>query len=194
MFVVFDGIDGSGKETQIGLLTAFLRRKKIPFAVHNYPTKKAKDVWSHLSKKKTISERALFSIFVSDIKKEQRRIREEQRGKLFVIANRYLTSTLAYQGDAVPLEEGKNMTKGFMPPDLIILLDLPVSIAIKRKGRQKRLDRFEEDAKFMGRVRKRFLLLKKKHYLTKNWKAVDGRKGKEEIQKEIRKIIIPYLR
>lgn len=194
MLVVFDGIDGGGKETQIRLLAAFLKEKGVPFVIHNYPTKKAGEVRAYLARKKMLDDRKLFSLFAEDIKAEQGEIRKELKEKKIVILNRYITSTLAYQGDIVSFKEGKKTTKGFIQPDLIILLDITPSLAVDRKKKQKELDRFESNTPFLERVRKRFLLLKKKHYLTKNWKVIDGGKDTDSVEKEIRKIIIPYLR
>ena len=88
-----------------------------------------------------------------------------QKNKLF-FCDRYLDSTLAYQGSGRNLDKKiiREMFKAldFPIPDLTILLDVPVQIGLSRARKRNKLDRFEkEDLNFHENVRRSYLDLAK---------------------------------
>ena len=83
-----------------------------------------------------------------------------------IFCDRYIDSTLAYQGS------GRNLDKkaikelfnifNFPVPDLTILLDVPVQVGLERARKRNELDRFEkEDLNFHENIRKAYLDLAK---------------------------------
>ena len=88
-----------------------------------------------------------------------------QKNKL-IFCDRYLDSTLAYQGSGRNLDKKtiKEMFKAldFPIPDLTILLDVPVQTGLSRARKRNKLDRFEkEDLNFHENVRRSYLDLAK---------------------------------
>jgi dTMP kinase len=189
MLIVVDGIDGSGKETQIRLLSKFLRSRGKKVAIHKYPTANARSLHEHLNNQRNVGARALFMLFAADIMVEQEKVEKELKQGKVVVLDRYVTSTLAYQGEKLQMEQGKRIVEvsGFLEPDLVILLDLPPRLSAQRKMRQKKLDRFESDTAFLGRVRNRYLKLMHSKFLTSHWKKVDASRSIEEIAGKIKK-------
>jgi len=196
MLIVVDGIDGSGKETQIRLLAKFLRSKGKRVAMHKYPTAQARSLHEHLNNQRNVGARALFMLFAADIMVEQEKVEKELRQGKVVLLDRYVTSTLAYQGEKLPLEQGSRIVEvsGFLKPDLIILLDLPPKLSAQRKMRQKKLDRFESNTAFLSRVRGRYLKLMRRKFLTSRWKKIDASRDITAISKEIGSVVSTRLR
>ncbi len=85
-----------------------------------------------------------------------------ERGEL-VLTDRYVDSTLAYQGAGRGLHDAATLTDwatGGLLPQLTVLLDLPPAIGLARAGRRARLDRLESASPaFHEAVRARFLEL-----------------------------------
>ena len=186
--ICFEGIDGSGKGSQIGLL-----RKKMPKAiVYTYPDKSwaiGKCISDFLKKRIRLSPVHQFLLYASDIFKDQERIRTELESGKAVLLDRYIISTVAYQAaSGFPMEKSLAIINEleFLKPDLTVLLDIDPKISVRRKKKQNssRLERFEK-ARFLGKVRKNYLLLTRKKQLSKKWLVIDGSKEKEEISGEI---------
>ncbi len=191
-FIVLEGIDGSGKETQVAGLVRFAKRKRARIFVHKYPTENAKKIKEHLSGKADISQDELLEMFAKDILAGQEKLKDELL-KGWVIADRYCISTAAYQGIGGKLEQRMEQVKGmgFEKPDLVIWLDLSPEEAMKRKARQKILDRNESDLKFLKEVRANFEKLYGISFMCKKWKRIDASAEPKKVSEEIRKALEP---
>lgn len=138
MLIVFEGIDGTGKSTQVQLLAKALEGRGHTVVTSYEPTngpigKKLRESMIH-GRLSPIEELGLFH--------DDRRDHVQSliapalsRGE-DVILDRYYFSTMAYQGargfDASEIRE-KN--ESFAPvPDLVILMEVPISMAIERIG------------------------------------------------------------
>jgi dTMP kinase len=187
MLIVIEGIDGTGKGTQMDLL-----KKRFANAVFvKYPTEKFDILTRYLEKKVEISKKALFLTFLADIEDDQKRIRRLlDEGKL-VIMDRYALSTIAYELGEVGHERAKKIVSELelIRPDKIILLDIEIDEAMKRKANQKTPDRYEEDKKHLARVREKFLSLMKERFLSTIWHKIDANKTIEEVHSEIVSLI-----
>jgi thymidylate kinase len=67
----------------------------------------------------------------------------------------------------------------------VILLDIDAKTSQERKKKQKQLDRYEENAAYLEKVRKGFLQLCKDKFMTNNWHKIDATKSTEEVNREI---------
>ncbi len=183
LLVVFEGIDGCGKETQIKLL-----REKHPEAVlFKYPTKSFQMLNDYLEKKAELSPKALFLLFLSDISNEQKKVKEALDSGKLVILDRYVFSTIAYELNEIMFPQAKKIVEGigFLKPDKVVLLDITPEVSQERKKKQKELDRYEENREYLGRVRENYLRLEEERFLTPNWHKLDAGKGIDEVHAEI---------
>ena len=189
-FIVFEGIDGCGKATQVEELARGLRRKRQPFAIHKYPTAEARGVHDHLSGHHKLEPDALFAAFVEDLAAGQPRL-EQDRKKAWVLADRYVISTAAYQGVGGRLEERVKqlVERPWIKPDLVIWLDLPVEEAMRRKAAQKKPDIHESDRAFLQSVRMNFDALYRMRFLCADWRRIDATQKPEKIAAEIRSVV-----
>jgi len=178
MFVVVEGIDGSGKDTQIDLL-----RKEMEFAYFKHPTKTFPTMRDYLDGKLLLDPKALFMLFLSDIANTQRSI---ANSKGMTIVDRYVFSTIAYEIEGISYYGAKSIveTVGYFVPDKVILFDIPAQVAADRKKSQKKPDRYESNPGYLERVRERFLQLADDKFLTPNWTIIDASKSIEEVHRD----------
>lgn len=187
MLVVFEGLDGCGKGTQIDLL-----KKEFPnTVVFKYPTRNTPELNDYLEKKVEIEQLELFHLFLKDITAEQEKVKEALGNGKLVVMDRYVFSTIAYEKDGITYEDGKKIVDGmnFLLPDKVILIDISADIAQARKRKQKELDRYEENKIYLEKVRSGFLKLYKEQYFCRDWRLIDGEKSIEEIHKELLEIL-----
>jgi dTMP kinase len=182
MLIVFEGIDGCGKDTQIKLL-----KEKLGATVIKYPTKSNKKINDYLEKKISIPPKELFLLFLSDIEQDQLNIKKALNESEHVILDRYIFSTIAYELDSFSYSEAKKLVeqKNLIKPDMVILLDIDEKTSQERKSKQKQLDRYEENANYLKKVRKTFLKLFEERFLTSTWHKIDARKDIVSVQADI---------
>ena len=152
MFVSFEGLDGSGKTTQARLLAEHLKRERREVVATREPggTTLGERVRELLLAGDEISpwaEAALFAAARAEL--VERVIRPALRRSADVVCDRYLDSSLAYQGiarglgvDAV-LDLNREAIGGLLPDRTFVLLVRPDEAA-RRIGSSSRLDRIED--------------------------------------------------
>lgn len=175
LFITFEGIDGSGKTTQIRKLRQMFESENIPFEVIREPggTMIGEKIRSVLLDKEHMNmtpetELLLYEAARAQIVSE-RIIPALTAGKT-VICDRFYDSTVAYQGYARGLnleaiEYVNKIATGGLEPDLTFLLDMSAEDAASRMGGRKTdQDRLEsEGLHFMEKVREGYLALSKKN-------------------------------
>jgi len=196
--ICFEGIDGSGKETQVKLILRFLKRRGA--SVYKYPDARGsfgKIIDSFLKRKIELSPLSQFFIYMLDIAKDQEEIgRKLERGEV-VLLDRYVFSTIAYQcSKGISFERGVEIIErmNFIKPDLVLLLDISPGVSVSRKGKQKKMDRHESDEELLGRVRGNYIKLFKRKFLARKWVKVDGEGKPEEVFEKVKGFIAPLLK
>ena len=144
MFIVFEGIDGCGKTTQLDLLRAAFVQSRIDSIFTREPggTDFAEAIRSAVISNSVHPTAALLAMFAARHDHVDRVILPNLYRT--VVCSRYIDSTYAYQvrGSRVLEELAFELSKNLPHPDLTILLDLPVKEARSRmQGRE--LDVFE---------------------------------------------------
>ncbi len=161
MFVVFEGIEGSGKSTQIQLVAEALRARGIEPVVTREPGGTAAGEAIRAValdpdlRVDAVAELLLMlaarSVFVREV------VRPALAAGRVVLSDRYELSTFAYQGGGrnLPLDKVKELNAiatGGLRPDLCILLDVDVEQG-RERGRWSATDRIEgEERSFHERV------------------------------------------
>ncbi|MBI4176433.1 MAG: dTMP kinase [Candidatus Aenigmarchaeota archaeon] len=190
--IVIEGIDGAGKETQSRLLYNHLKARKAPVALFTYPDYKndiGKLIHGYLHSKNDLSPEMQFLLYAADMVKDREKISGLLRSGTIVIADRYFTSTMAYQG--LPIESSLKFAEIFsLPkPDMIIYLKISPDTSVRRKLKQKgRLDRHEADKEFLGNILGLFSRLIEKQSFGR-WTIVNGEQPVSSVFREIRTIL-----
>lgn len=150
--IAFEGIDGTGKSTQVAMLAEALRRQGRTVATTREPTdgpfgQRIRQLYQN---RDLVSREEELALFLADRRQHvDELIRPElARGKV-VLTDRYYFSTVAYQGAAGcdPLEILRQ-NEVFAPvPDLVILCVLPPEEAVRRIQlyRGEELNHFEQE-------------------------------------------------
>jgi dTMP kinase len=119
-------------------------------------------------------------------------IRSALEENKIVIADRYITSTIAYQcAKGFSFDSALAFVKSHEYPgaDAIIFIDIKPEISMERKEREHgELDRHEKDLKFLKKVRE-FYMKEIEEGILGKWVVIDGERSKKEVHEDILKVI-----
>lgn len=197
LFLSIEGIDGSGKSTQLELLTNRLRREGVPYLLNREPG--GSEVGNQirqilLDPSNPVSPTAeLLLYFANRAQNVDQQIRPALREGKLVISDRYTDSTLAYQGSARNL--GQELVANLhaiacrgTEPTLTIYLRIRPELSVKRLGQQKK-DRLEAEGRaFHERVFEAYEGLARAD--TERIVVVDGDRKQTVIAEEIWHIVM----
>lgn len=172
-FVSFEGIEGCGKTTQIGLLSDVLNRRGIPHSVTREPggTAVGEAIRKILLHSETIHLTPAAELLLFYASRSQNILEKMEpalaRGEM-VICDRFYDASMAYQGygRGIPLEFIEKLTDlvcGNHRPETTILLDIDPEVGLSRararnSSRAENEGRFEmEDVAFYTRIRNGYL-------------------------------------
>jgi dTMP kinase len=192
LFVVLDGIDGTGKSTQCRLLADWLRGegRTVTECVEPGSTAVGMELRAillgHRHELALRTEALMFMAARAEV--VERVIRPALASGGVVVSDRYMLANIVYQGHAGGLDVDalwrvEEFATGGLQPDLTLVLDLPVKAALARRGRE--ADRKElRDCEYHERVRQGFLTEAKKR---PDWiRVIDAAPSITEIQAAIR--------
>jgi dTMP kinase len=204
LFITFEGPEGSGKTTQIRLLTDWLSDQGLDVLTTREPGgtrigEAIRDVLLSPAHTEMCAEAEilLFSAARAQIVREKLQPYLTRGG--VVLCDRFADSTLAYQGygrllDLDTLRQITLFATGGLVPALTICLDLPVADGLRRKqgGDQTEWNRMErERLDFQERVRRGYLALAAAE--PQRWFVLDALRAIEVIQAEIRQRVAALL-
>ena len=199
-FITLEGIEGSGKSTSLDTISKILETLDIEFIITKEPGggPLGRDLRKMLlSKQTSISPEVELLLMMADRKNHIDNIVEPSLEKgVWVISDRYLDSSYAYQGGGRQIDTSKidlltELLK--LPiPDLTILFDLSPEIALQRAKNRSELDRFEsEPIDFHQRIREAYLNLANDN--VERYVVIDASKDiqnvKDQVQKKVNKFI-----
>ena len=208
-FITFEGIDGSGKSTQLRLLGNFLRANGCDALLTREPggtTLGLRLRAALLDAMEEVDPLTELPVFAADRAQHVRRlVRPALESGRLVISDRYADATVAYQGAGrgFPPELISQIvylaTEG-LKPDLTLLFDLPIDESTNRTARRStgknsgRIspDRLDiEKADFHARVRDAYLQIALCE--PERVKLIDTSGPVEHTQEHVKEIIIPFL-
>jgi dTMP kinase len=204
LFLSFEGIDGSGKTTQVERIVKTIRTTGRDVVSVREPgsTSVAERVRSILLDRQHVeleplTELLLYLACRAELVARTIRPALEQGG--IVVTDRYADSTMAYQGCGRELgvdlvRQANQLATAGLTPDITFLIDLPVTVAVTRR-RHKGNDRLESEAlEFHERVRKGFLDIACAEH--NRVVVIDGTVPQDEVTRQIidaLAIRVPYV-
>ncbi len=190
-FVTFEGPEGAGKTTQAARLAEWLRTRGLEAVLTREPggTELGREVrrWL-LHRPEGMSAEAEFLLYSADRAEHLRRVVRPglERGA-FVISDRFVDSSYAYQGygRGLDLDWLRAVSRGIVGetrPALTVLLDLPPEEGLARLSGRDRLE--GEPAAFHARVRQGYLELARAE--PERFLVLDAREDPESLAARIR--------
>ena len=163
-FITIEGTEGAGKSTNLSSLEKVLNDFDISYIVTREPggTAVGEELRSVLLKNESINisgQTELLLMFASRMQHINDVIKPALKLNKWVICDRFTDASYAYQGYGRQLNLSfisslENLVPPDLQPDLTLILDVPVNIAMGRVYNRGNLDRFEqEDVAFFNRVR-----------------------------------------
>lgn len=208
-FITLEGVEGSGKSTQVKLLGEYLMEKSIPVVMTQEPSgtaigRKIGDILFNRSHQVMCPETELFLFCAARAQHVREVIRPALAAGKYVLCDRFSDATFAYQAagrglDADFIKTINDYCAEHLKPELTLLFDLPVETGLQRAGRRDALlkdpssaDRFEkEKLDFHNRVRQGYqsLLLAD----SERFRLIDASRTVDIIARDVREHVMEFI-
>ena len=197
VLITFEGVEGSGKSTQIRRLERWLQRKGYRSETTSEPD--GTGLGLDVRRLFELEPRPLTEVFLFMAARHQHvaeKLRPWLRAGRIVLCDRYADATVAYQGYGRGIEpqlirELNLQATGGVLPDLTLLFDLEPAIGVRRIA-TRRLDRFErEKLAFHRRVRRGYLEIMRAE--PKRVRRIDASAPPDDVEQRVREIVQEFL-
>ncbi len=193
MFIVFEGIDGSGKSTIARRMAEYLRSSGYGVFLTEEPTTTwmGRDVRRAIEEEKNPLSQAL--LFFADRAEHVDEIKKHLAQGEIVISDRYVYSTYAYQGaqmeSLMPLEKALAWLEGVyepmrFDPDLVILLTIEPRRGLGFVNAREHQEKFERE-EFLELVQKIYIKLAKEY----GFEVVDSNRIIEAVFEDVKNVV-----
>ncbi|MBP7416816.1 MAG: dTMP kinase [Pyrinomonadaceae bacterium] len=205
-FITFEGIDGSGKSTQLRMLADVLRARGLDVVTTREPggTPLGRALReAFLETKETVAPMAELLAFAADRAQHvEYLIKPAIASGRIVISDRYADATFAYQGAGRGFPEDKvnqviELATGGLKPDLTLFFDITVETAIERmnardesQAKKNRMD--EETADFYNRVRGAYFGIAERE--PKRFQVIEASGSVDSIHERVVEVVTDILK
>jgi dTMP kinase len=194
LFIAFEGIDGSGKSTQVSLLEGFLESLGHRVYLTMEPTGSPigtiiRNVFTH---RYEADHRTIAGLFVADrlhhlLNRTDGILMKLEQGYT-VITDRFYFSSYAYQGAHMPLDwviQANSLSAGILRPDLNIFLDITPETSMERIRAGRNSTELYETLENLSAVRNKYFEAFEKLKAAENIFITDGNRPAEAIAVDI---------
>ena len=204
LFITFEGVEGSGKTTQIQRLRKYFTQKGISCKVTREPGgcligEKIRKILLNPDHHEMVPMTELLLYEAARAQHMTEVIKPFLKKGGVVLCDRFIDASIAYQGygrrvDLRWIERLNHLSAQGIRPDVTFLLDCPTDVGLERALQRNRAlkrereERFErEKIQFHRRVRRGYLTIAKKE--PRRVKVIDTREGEDKVFEKIRKIV-----
>lgn len=204
LFITFEGPEGSGKTSVINAITDYFEINKIDSVITREPggIRIAEDIRNIILNKDNVEMDARTEALLFAAARSQHfyeKIKPALDANKIIICDRFIDSSLAYQGHARELGidrvyEINKFGIGNTLPDLTIFIDVPPKLGLERVFNNiRKIDRLDlEDLAFHEKVYDGYMKVSKRY--PDRFKIVDGTKPIEDVIKASLDIIKTYIK
>ncbi len=202
-FIAFEGIDGSGKSTQIQLLSNTLRKMGIFCYTTMEPTDSPIGSLIHqiMTGRIKTDNKVIAGLFVADrldhLLNDVNGVLAKINEGTTVITDRYYFSSYAYHSIDMPMEwviQANSQSKSILQPDINIFIDVDPDVAIERIAKNRfHQELFEKKARLIE-VRKNYLEAFEKLEGEEKYVKIDGNRSQEAIANDIWKEVRDFFK
>ena len=191
MFIVFEGLDQSGKQTQAERLRDRLEaagRTVRLLSFPSYDTHIGAEIGRALKGERDYAADTMQLLYVANRFEWKPEIARELASGTVVVCDRYLASSVAY-GEAFGLEgQWLSDIQRYLPqPDLTVLLDIDPQVSASRKTADR--DKYERDLALLARVRESYL----RQASAPRWLRLDAGRDREAVAADVHAAVQPLL-
>lgn len=192
-FIVFEGIDGCGKDTQVSRAADYMR--EMGFSVHETKEPTDNPTGKRIRAILAGTEPALSAfdfqmLYVKDREEHQEEIRKALDEGKVILGNRYFFSTIAYAAaGGLDKEHFLGVNRKFIYPDLTLIFDIPVEEACERM-KYRDLDILEAKREEMHARRSTYLELAK---TLDSIQVIDALGTPDEVWNHLKDTLDPFL-
>ncbi len=202
--IVLEGIEGVGKTTNMEFICQYLRHKQIDLVRTREPggtplAEKIRDIVLHAKDDEPLAiDAELLLMFAARAQHLAQVIKPTLQQGRWIVSDRFTDASYAYQGggrniDLNRIAQLENWVQGELRPDLVIILDAPVEIALMRTQKRRSKDRIEQEAQdFFVRVRE--VYLKRAQQDPKRYQVVDASSSLKNVQHVLMHILDNVLK
>jgi dTMP kinase len=196
-FIVFEGIDASGKSTQIRMLEHYLKEKGVPVYLTREPTDSPFGALAHqcMTGRIDSDEKAIAAVMAADrldhIYNKTNGLLDKINAGITVISDRYYFSSYAYQGAHLDMDwviELNRLSAEALRPDVNIFIDIDAQTSMNRLQGRGDLERYEKLDKQL-KVREQYFAAFDRMKNEENVQIVQSEKEPAQTQANIRKIV-----
>lgn len=206
ILITFEGIDASGKSTQIKLLSEKLEKEGYPFLLTRQPGgssigKAIREILLNPENTEMIPETEVLLYIADRLQHIQQVIQPALKENKIVLCDRYHDATMAYQGGGrqLDLQWLQAIQDQFIPtPDLTLWFDISVEISqVRLEARNAALNvescRLErEDIAFFNRIRSAYQKFVENE--PERIVPIDAEKDIQSIQIQVQEIVLNHLK
>lgn len=197
-FITFEGIEGSGKSTQVKLLHQYFLEQKIPAILTREPggSKVAEEIRSLLVNGEVDKMDGVCEVLLNFAARRdhlEKLIKPALAKGESVICDRFFDSTIAYQSfgqnvDLKIIQTIQNAAIGGFKPNITFLIDVAVDVAFERIKNRADNNRYEKmDKSFHQKVRQGFLEIAKNN--PERVVLIDGSQSEQKIHQAIKALL-----
>ncbi|GAQ88740.1 Thymidylate kinase/adenylate kinase [Klebsormidium nitens] len=184
-FIVLEGLDRSGKSTQVQKLVEYLKSRGVEAEAWRFPdrtTAMGKMIASYLDSKSELDDCAVHLLFSANRWEKRSLMEAKLREGTTLIVDRYSYSGVAFTAaKGLPFDWCKAPEVGLPAPDAVLYLQIPPEAALERGGYGE--ERYEK-LDFQRVVASKYEQLR-----DATWQDIDARKGPDEVQAVLRPIV-----
>jgi len=181
-FILFEGIDRSGKTSQSKYLLAYIQSKNMKAELLRFPnrtTETGKTIDKYLKREIELTDEESRDLFSKNRWESVAHIIKLLEDGVTVIADRFMFSGICYPAaTGIPIGECIMTERGLPLPDLVLYMDIEVELTNKREGFGD--ERFE-DIELQKRTRNYF----NSFYDPSYWVKINASKTMDEVRKDI---------
>ena len=196
-FITLDGIDGSGKTTQLNVIRDWFATRQMPVVFTREPGgtplgEKLRELLLDPQTRVSLHTETLLMFAARRQHLEDVVLPTLAQG-VHVVSDRFTDATFAYQGGGrglptAEVEVLENWVQGSLRPDLTILLDVPLEVSVARIEGSRDKDRFErEGSDFFARVRTAYL--QRAAQSPQRYEIINSHRDKAEVKQDIEAVL-----
>lgn len=193
-FITVEGIEGVGKSTCVQWIKSYLSQQQVDFEVTREPggtaiAEQIRDIVLTQQTEVLADDTELLLMFAARAQHLAQVIWPALHAGKWVVSDRFTDASYAYQGggrgiDPQRIQVLEQWVQGDLQPDVTLLLDAPLEIALERMRQRRKLDRIEaQEQQFFDKVRKMYLT--RAHAEPERFYIIDAAQSIEQVQQKV---------